>query len=64
MANQKQRMGEVVTLKGAVVNNAALDRNGIPQLGAKLGFITIGKSGSVKDRSISKDAYEQKQAVQ
>lgn len=48
---QKQRLGNATTLNGKEINNVALSRTGIPQLREKLAYITIGKSGSVKDRS-------------
>jgi hypothetical protein len=48
---QKQRCGNATTLNGKEINNVALNRSGVPQLGANHSFLTIGKSGSVKDRS-------------
>lgn len=51
MKNQKQRSADAVTINGKTLSNVALSKTGIPQLGEGMGFVTIGRSGSVKDRS-------------
>ena len=51
----KHRHGTATTLNGTVVNSVALDRNGMPILNDKFGFITVGiNSNSVKDRTKGK----------
>lgn len=48
----KHKSGTATTLNGSVITNVALDKNGMPILNDKMGFITVGiNSGSVKDRS-------------
>jgi len=52
MKNNKQKTTCKETLNGLTVHNVALNKSGIPQLGERLGFMTIGReSGSVRDRS-------------
>jgi len=48
---QKQRTDTRETLNGTIVNSVALNKKGIPQLNDRMGFLTIGRSGSVKDRT-------------
>jgi hypothetical protein len=48
---QKQRITTRETINGTVVTGVALNRSGVPQLTSKLGFLTVGRSGSVKDRT-------------
>lgn len=48
---QKQKQGTRSTINGMIINNVALDKNGVPQLSDSMGFLTIGDSGSVKDRT-------------
>ena len=48
----KHKSGTAVTINGTVVNGVALDRNGLPLLNDKMGFMTVGmNSGAVRDRS-------------
>lgn len=48
----RHRSGTATTINGTTITNVALDRNGMPILNDKMGFITVGiNSGSVKDRS-------------
>ena len=48
----RHKNGTATTLNGAVVTSVALDRNGMPILNDKFGFITVGiNSNSVKDRT-------------
>ena len=48
----KHKNGTAVTINGTVVNGVALDRNGLPLLNDKMGFMTVGmNSGAVRDRS-------------
>ena len=46
---------EATTLNGSVVTNVAVDRNGLPLLNNKMGFLTVSKSGRVIDRSKTKE---------
>ena len=55
----KQRIAIAETINGTIVTNVALSKSGVPQLGSKLNYLTIGRtSGSVKDRSIKKEDNE------
>lgn len=48
----RHRTGTATTLNGATITNVAMSKHGIPLLGEKLSFLTVGNnSGSVKDRS-------------
>jgi hypothetical protein len=48
----KHRSGTATTLNGAILNNVAMNKHGLPILGEKLSFVTVGiNSGSVRDRS-------------
>lgn len=45
------KVGIAQTINGSIVTDVALDKNGIPMLGDKLSFLTVGKeSGSIKQR--------------
>ena len=48
------RMMEATTLNGAVVNNVAISKNGLPILGERLGFVTVSKTGRVADKTRDK----------
>jgi hypothetical protein len=53
----QHRSGIATTVNGITLNNVAMNKHGIPLLGDKHSFITVGiNSGSVKDRS--KKAYK------
>jgi len=54
MIHSHRRLHIKTTINGIQVNNVALNKAGIPQLGDSMNFITIGRSGSVKDRSKKK----------
>lgn len=46
---------EATTLNGAVVNNVAVSKNGLPILGERLGFVTVSSTGRVADRTRDRD---------
>jgi hypothetical protein len=51
----KHRSGTTTTLNGTTINNVAMNKHGLPILGEKLSFVTVGiNSGSVRDRSKAK----------
>lgn len=51
--NRKTKV--VTTINGNVVNNAVVNKNGIPQLSNDMAFMTLSASGSVRVRgAISK----------
>jgi hypothetical protein len=55
----KQKTTTAQTINGTDVTNVALSKSGVPQLGSKLNYMTIGRtSGSVRDRSIKKENNE------
>ena len=55
----KQKTTTAQTINGTDVNNVALSKSGVPQLGSKMNYMTMGRtSGSVKDRSIKKENNE------
>jgi hypothetical protein len=51
--NRKTKV--VQTINGKIINNAVLNKCGIPQLSDSLSFLTISSSGSVRDRSKPKN---------
>jgi hypothetical protein len=48
---QKQKVATRETINGTVVNSIALSRSGVPQFTSQLGFMTVGRSGSVRYRA-------------
>ena len=50
--NRKTKV--VQTINGKIINNAVLNKCGVPQLSDNMSFLTLGSSGSVKDRSNAK----------
>jgi hypothetical protein len=48
---QKQKTATRETINGAIVTGVALNKSGIPMLTDKLGFLTVGRSGSIRDRT-------------
>lgn len=48
---KKHKTVEATTINGAVVNNVAVSRNGLPILTEKMGFYTVTNSGRVVDKS-------------
>jgi hypothetical protein len=52
----RHRSGTATTINGTVITNVAMSKHGLPLLGEKLSFLTVGnESGSVRDRSKKKD---------
>lgn len=48
----KQKTDKRTTLNGTEVHSVALDKNGLPMLGAKMNFLTISRTtGRLKDWS-------------
>ena len=45
---------EATTINGSVVNNVAASKNGLPILGDRMNFVTVSKSGRVKDKTRDK----------